>query len=58
MYHAYKCILGDFNFRIDLPNKEVRELIQKRNWGRLLDHDDLTKEKRKGDNPILNNFHE
>ena len=26
-YHDYKCFMGDMNFRISLPNHEIRELI-------------------------------
>ena len=30
IFHDYKCIFGDTNFRIDLPNYEVRNLIAKK----------------------------
>jgi hypothetical protein len=34
-FHDYKCFFGDMNFRIDLPNFEVRDLIDKKNYNRL-----------------------
>ena len=34
-FHDYKCFFGDMNFRIDLPNHEVRDLIDKQNYTRL-----------------------
>lgn len=40
-FHDYKCFFGDMNFRVDLPNHEVRELIKQKNITRLLAHDQL-----------------
>jgi phosphatidylinositol-bisphosphatase len=42
-YHDYKCFFGDLNFRVDLPNLEVRELIEQRNYPRLQSQDQLLK---------------
>lgn len=35
-YIDYKCFFGDMNFRIDLPNQEVQDLIAQKNYARLL----------------------
>ena len=32
---------GDFNYRIDLPNEEVKELVADENWGALQAMDQL-----------------
>jgi len=32
---------GDFNYRIDLPNDEVKELVKAENWGALQAMDQL-----------------
>ena len=32
---------GDFNYRIDLPREEVKELIARRDWATLLEADQL-----------------
>ena len=32
---------GDFNYRIDLPRDEVKELIARRDWAALLEADQL-----------------
>ena len=37
--HIFWC--GDFNYRIDLPNAEVKELIQQENWSALQACDQL-----------------
>ena len=43
------------NFRIDLPNHEVRELIMRKDYKRLLEYDQLVKNK---SNVIVNQFTE
>ena len=55
-YVDFKCFFGDMNFRIDLPNPEVRELIMRKNYKRLLEHDQLLKQR--SGNVILNQFTE
>ena len=42
-YHDYKFLFGDMNFRIDLPNPEVRELIMQSNYAALQKEDQLLK---------------
>ena len=44
------------NFRIALPNKEVQDLVEKKNYKRLLEHDQLLTSK--DANIILNKFTE
>ena len=44
------------NFRIDLPNNEVRDLIENKNYPRLIQHDQLIQQKK--NNIILSKFHE
>ncbi|XP_053385173.1 synaptojanin-1-like [Mercenaria mercenaria] len=39
--HDYVFWCGDFNYRIDLPNDEVKELIKNENWGALQAMDQL-----------------
>jgi phosphatidylinositol-bisphosphatase len=39
--HHVKILVGDLNFRIALSNLEVRRLIQERNLGALMTHDQL-----------------
>ncbi len=36
---------GDFNYRIDLPNDECKQLIAQQNWSTLLTFDQLTQER-------------
>lgn len=55
-YHDYKCFFGDLNFRVDLPNYEVRELIDQKNYKRLQSQDQLLKIKES--NVILSKFQE
>lgn len=31
-YHDYKCFFGDMNFRVELDNKKVREMIEQKNY--------------------------
>ena len=44
-YHDYKCIFGDFNFRLDLQYDEAIELISQKNYKQLQMHDSLDKSK-------------
>ena len=39
--HDYVFWCGDFNYRIDLPNEEVKELIKDENWSALQTMDQL-----------------
>lgn len=39
---------GDFNYRIDLPNEEVKELIRQQNWDSLIAGDQLINQKNAG----------
>ncbi|KAK3594082.1 hypothetical protein CHS0354_040850 [Potamilus streckersoni] len=39
--HDYVFWCGDFNYRIDLPNEEVKDLIKNENWGALQTFDQL-----------------
>ena len=55
-YHDYKCLFGDTNFRIDLSNKEVRQLVAQKDYAKLHLHDQLLAEK--SGNVILNRFSE
>ncbi|XP_018420509.1 PREDICTED: synaptojanin-1 [Nanorana parkeri] len=43
--HDYVFWCGDFNYRIDLPNEEVKELIRNQNWDSLILGDQLVKQK-------------
>ncbi|XP_007493342.2 synaptojanin-1 isoform X3 [Monodelphis domestica] len=46
--HDYVFWCGDFNYRIDLPNEEVRELIKHQNWDSLIAGDQLINQKNAG----------
>ncbi|XP_062906543.1 synaptojanin-1 isoform X3 [Mobula hypostoma] len=46
--HDYIFWCGDFNYRIDLPNEEVKELIRQQNWDCLLSGDQLINQKNAG----------
>ncbi|XP_072901167.1 synaptojanin-1 isoform X1 [Hemitrygon akajei] len=46
--HDYIFWCGDFNYRIDLPNEEVKELIRQQNWDSLLSGDQLINQKNAG----------
>nr|XP_056714898.1 synaptojanin-1 isoform X2 [Euleptes europaea] len=46
--HDYVFWCGDFNYRIDLPNEEVKELIRQQNWDALLAGDQLVNQKNAG----------
>ncbi|XP_051129697.1 type I inositol polyphosphate 5-phosphatase 2 isoform X2 [Andrographis paniculata] len=39
---------GDLNYRISLPDAEVRNFVEKKRWAELLNHDQLSKELRNG----------
>ncbi|XP_063812516.1 synaptojanin-1 isoform X3 [Pseudophryne corroboree] len=46
--HDYVFWCGDFNYRIDLPNEEVKELIRNQNWDSLVVGDQLVNQKNGG----------
>ncbi|KAM9201024.1 synaptojanin-1 isoform 3-T3 [Dugong dugon] len=46
--HDYVFWCGDFNYRIDLPNEEVKELIKQQNWDSLIAGDQLINQKNAG----------
>lgn len=46
--HDYVFWCGDFNYRIDLPNEEVKELIRQQNWDSLISGDQLINQKNAG----------
>ncbi|KAM5278355.1 synaptojanin-1 isoform 8-T8 [Hipposideros larvatus] len=46
--HDYVFWCGDFNYRIDLPNEEVKELIKQKNWDSLIAGDQLINQKNAG----------
>ncbi|KAK1344372.1 hypothetical protein QTO34_014939 [Cnephaeus nilssonii] len=46
--HDYVFWCGDFNYRIDLPNEEVKELIRQQNWDSLIAGDQLISQKNAG----------
>ncbi|XP_069328440.1 synaptojanin-1 isoform X3 [Eulemur rufifrons] len=46
--HDYVFWCGDFNYRIDLPNEEVKELIRQQNWDLLIAGDQLINQKNAG----------
>ncbi|XP_072471171.1 synaptojanin-1 isoform X2 [Notamacropus eugenii] len=46
--HDYIFWCGDFNYRIDLPNEEVKELIRRQNWDSLIAGDQLINQKNSG----------
>jgi len=41
--------LGDFNFRIDLTNEEVKSLIHQKQYGKLYEHDQLNRQMANGE---------
>ena len=47
---------GDFNYRIDLPNDEVKELVADENWGALQAMDQLNVQRNQ--NNVSDNSHE
>ncbi|XP_043927358.1 synaptojanin-1 [Protopterus annectens] len=46
--HDYVFWCGDFNYRIDLPNEEVKELIRQQNFDGLIAGDQLVNQKNVG----------
>ncbi|XP_077448302.1 synaptojanin-1 isoform X2 [Stigmatopora argus] len=46
--HDYVFWCGDFNYRINLPNEEVKELIRQQNWDALTSGDQLFDQKNAG----------
>ncbi|XP_068600224.1 synaptojanin-1 [Brachionichthys hirsutus] len=46
--HDYVFWCGDFNYRINLPNEEVKELIKQQNWDALTAGDQLLDQKNAG----------
>ncbi|XP_065114086.1 synaptojanin-1 isoform X6 [Paramisgurnus dabryanus] len=46
--HDYVFWCGDFNYRISLPNEEVKELIKQQNWEALVGGDQLVEQKNAG----------
>ncbi|XP_061557894.1 synaptojanin-1 isoform X1 [Phycodurus eques] len=46
--HDYVFWCGDFNYRISLPNEEVKELIRQQNWDTLTAGDQLFDQKNAG----------
>ncbi|XP_053164130.1 synaptojanin-1 isoform X6 [Hemicordylus capensis] len=46
--HDYVFWCGDFNYRIDLPNEEVKDLIRQQNWDALIAGDQLINQKNAG----------
>ncbi|XP_058483061.1 synaptojanin-1 isoform X3 [Solea solea] len=46
--HDYVFWCGDFNYRINLPNEEVKELIKQQNWDALTAGDQLFDQKSAG----------
>ncbi|XP_030648320.1 synaptojanin-1 [Chanos chanos] len=46
--HDYVFWCGDFNYRISLPNEEVKELIRQQNWDALIAGDQLVEQKNAG----------
>lgn len=46
--HDYVFWCGDFNYRISMPNEEVKELIRQQNWDALIAGDQLVDQKNAG----------
>ncbi|NWR63685.1 SYNJ1 protein, partial [Bucorvus abyssinicus] len=46
--HDYIFWCGDFNYRIDIPNEEVKDLIRQHNWDALIAGDQLINQKNSG----------
>ncbi|KAK5611653.1 Synaptojanin-1 [Crenichthys baileyi] len=46
--HDYVFWCGDFNYRINLPNEEVKEFIKQQNWDALTAGDQLLEQKNTG----------
>ena len=56
--HDYIFWSGDFNYRLDIPKVECKELIKAENWGALQACDQLMKEKEQENvsGPLLTPF--
>ncbi|XP_015750867.1 PREDICTED: synaptojanin-1-like, partial [Acropora digitifera] len=54
--HDYVFWCGDFNYRIDLPIEEVKELVKNKQWDDLLKEDQLIKNKK--ENKVFRGFNE
>ncbi|XP_062869631.1 synaptojanin-1 isoform X2 [Trichomycterus rosablanca] len=46
--HDYVFWCGDFNYRVSLPNEEVKDLIRHQNWDALIAGDQLVEQKNAG----------
>lgn len=46
--HDYVFWCGDFNYRIDMPNEDVKELIRNQTWDSLVVGDQLVNQKNGG----------
>uniref|UniRef100_A0A8C1DI94 Synaptojanin-1 n=1 Tax=Cyprinus carpio carpio TaxID=630221 RepID=A0A8C1DI94_CYPCA len=46
--HDYVFWCGDFNYRINIPNEETKELIRQQNWDALIAGDQLLEQKNAG----------
>ncbi|XP_058645107.1 synaptojanin-1 isoform X5 [Onychostoma macrolepis] len=46
--HDYVFWCGDFNYRINIPNEETKELIRQQNWDALIAGDQLVEQKNSG----------
>ena len=46
--HDYVFWCGDFNFRLDMDREEVKDNIQRQEWSLLLEKDQLSVERQKG----------
>ena len=54
--HDYVFWCGDFNYRIDYPNHEIRELISRKAWYDLQCGDQLTVQKNEGKVTLVNTY--
>ena len=46
--HDYVFWCGDFNYRIDMPNAQTKELVKEKAWSELLSNDQLLLQKAEG----------
>ncbi|KAL1470710.1 hypothetical protein MTO96_024067, partial [Rhipicephalus appendiculatus] len=51
--HDYVFWCGDFNYRVDLENEEVKDLVKQGNWPELLKYDQLRVQQQQG---VFKNF--
>ncbi len=54
--HNMVFVIGDLNFRIAMPNLEVRKLSAQENWSAMQEHDELLALKQKS--PLITYFKE